>query len=445
MRRACLFSLLLLLISMPARAVLTIEITQGSDEAMPIAVVPFAWGGEGEAPEQIDGIIAADLQRSGFFRPLEGDDLITRPHQASDVNYADWRALKVNHLVVGKVLPREDGSYTVQFQLLDVHRRQQLAGYSMRTGKSGLRRTAHQISDIIYKEITGKRGAFDTSIAYITVTGDQADNPRYQLAIADSDGHNEQVIYQSRQPVLSPGWSPDGKQLVFVSFSRGRSEIYIQNIASGENRRLAAFEGLNSSPAWSPDGKYLAMTLSRDGNPEIYVMHIESRSLQRVTRNGAIDTEPAWLPDGKGLVFTSDRGGSPQLYEVALNNEMRPESRPGRLTFQGRYNARASVAPDGRHIAMVHREEGNFRIGVLDRDNGQFRVLTDSRLDESPSFAPNGSMIIYATEANYRGILAAVSVDGRAQQQLSLQKGNVREPAWSPLRHEAWSPLRDEE
>jgi len=436
MRRIGLFTLLWLLASLPARAVLTIEITQGADDAMPIAVVPFAWGGEGEAPEQIDRIVAADLQRSGFFRPLDKGDLIARPHQASQVNYADWRALKVNHLVVGKVLPNEGGSYTVQFQLLDVNRRQQLAGYSMRTGKPGLRRTAHQISDIIYQKITGKRGAFDTFIAYITVTGDRTDKPTYQLAIADSDGHNEQVIYQSRQPVLSPGWSPDGKRLVFVSFARGRSEIYIQNILSGENRRLASFSGLNSSPAWSPDGKHLAMTLSRDGNPEIYVMHIETRSLQRVTRNGAIDTEPAWLPDGGGLVFTSDRGGSPQLYEVALNNEMRPADRPERLTFQGSYNARASVAPDGRHIAMVHREEGNFRIGVLDRDSGLFRVLTDSRLDESPSFAPNGSMIIYATEANYRGILAAVSVDGRAQQRLSLQQGDVREPAWSPLRPE---------
>ncbi|WP_317622976.1 Tol-Pal system beta propeller repeat protein TolB [Thiohalophilus thiocyanatoxydans] len=436
MRRIGLFTLLWLLISLPARAVLTIEITQGSDEAMPIAVVPFAWGGEGKAPEQLDQIIGADLHRSGFFRPLDKDDLIARPNTASKVNYADWRALNVNYLVVGRILPRDDGSYTVQFQLLDVNRRQQLAGYSLQTDKSGLRRTAHQISDIIYQEITGKRGAFDTFIAYITVIRDQADKPRYQLAIADSDGHNEQVIYKSRQPMLSPSWSPDGKKLVFVSFARGRSEIYIQNILSGETRRLAEFSGLNSSPTWSPDGEYLAMTLSRDGNPEVYVMHIEDRSLQRITRNGAIDTEPAWLPDSKGLVFTSDRGGSPQLYEVALNGDMRPAGRPARLTFRGSYNARASVSPDGKHVAMVHREGSRFRIAVQNRDSGQFRVLTDSRLDESPSFAPNGSMIIYATEDDYRGILSAVSVDGRAQQQLSLQQGDVREPAWSPLRSE---------
>ncbi|MDZ7802840.1 Tol-Pal system beta propeller repeat protein TolB [Thiohalophilus sp.] len=435
-KRLCLLPLLWLLVSLPARAVLTIEITQGLDNAMPIAVVPFAWEGEGEAPAAVGEIIAADLRRSGFFRPLAEDDLIARPHRAAQVNYPDWRALKVDHLVVGRMLPREDGDYTVQFQLLDVNRRRQLAGYSLRASKSELRRTAHQISDIIYAEITGKPGAFDTFIAYITVTGDRTDRPAYQLAIADSDGHNEQIVYQSRQPVLSPAWSPDGRHLVFVSFARGRSEIYIQNIQSGERQRVAAFDGLNSAPAWSPEGQYLAMTLSRDGNPEIYVMHLETQKLQRITRNYAIDTEPAWLPDGRGLVFTSDRGGSPQIYEVALDKNKRASGRPERLTFEGRYNARASVSPNGRYVAMVHRQDGQFRIAVQDQESGLFRVLTDSRLDESPSFAPNGSMIIYATEENYRGVLSAVSVDGRAQQRLSLQQGDVREPAWSPLRPE---------
>lgn len=434
MIRFSLVFLLGLLVSLPARAVLTIEITQGLDDAMPIAVVPFEQQAGGEDVDNVGQIVAADLQRSGMFRPLADKDLIARPHRAGQVNYADWRALKVNHLVVGRVLPREDGDYTVQFQLLDINRRQQLAGYSIRSSKAALRRTAHQISDIIYEEITGKRGAFDTFIAYITVTGDRTKDPLYKLAIADSDGHNEQVIYQSRQPVLSPSWSPDGEKLVFVSFARGRSEIYVQNIRTGENRRLASYSGLNSSPAWSPDGKYLAMTLSRDGNPEIYLLNIANGNLQRITRNYAIDTEAAWLPDGKGLVFTSDRGGSPQIYRVSLNSAMQAAGNPERVTFQGSYNARPSVSPDGRYLAMVHREEGNFRIAVQDRETGLFQVVTESRLDESPSFAPNGSMIIYATEQNYRGVLAAVSVDGRAQQRLSLQQGNVREPSWSPLR-----------
>ena len=226
-----------LLVSLPARAVLTIEITQGVSDATPIAVVPFAWKVGEKVPEQVAEVISADLHRSGVFRPLDSEDLIANPHNVSQVNYADWRALNIDHLVIGRVLPAEGNAYNVQFQLLDVNGRRQLAGYSIRTAKNGLRRTAHQISDIIYEKITGKRGAFDTFISYITVTGDRTKEPDYQLAIADSDGHNEQIIYKSRQPILSPSWAPDGKHLVFVSFARGRSEIYIQNILSEENRR----------------------------------------------------------------------------------------------------------------------------------------------------------------------------------------------------------------
>lgn len=434
-KRLILLSVVWLASSLPAQAVLTIEITQGVDDASPIALVPFAWQGKGRAPEAVSRIIAADLHRSGFFRPLADADLIAQPHEAKQVNYANWRALNVPHLVVGKVLAQSDGSYAVQFQLLDVYRRRQLAGYSIRVQDRELRRAAHQISDIIYKSITGNRGAFDTFIAYITVIRNQKNEQTYKLAIADSDGHNEQIIYQSPQPILSPSWSPDGKRLVFVSFSRGRPEIYVQNILSKETRRLAAFPGLNGSPSWSPDGRYLALTLSKDGNPEIYLMNMANRHLQRVTRNYAIDTEPAWLPDGNGLIFTSDRGGSPQLYQVRLSGQGLM-GRATRITFEGSYNARGTVSADGRYITMVHRQDGRYRIAVLERKTGLFRVLTESRLDESPSFAPNGSMIIYATEDNYRGVLAAVSVDGRAQQRLSLRQGDVREPAWSPFRPE---------
>lgn len=416
-----------------AHAVLTIEITQGSESAQPIAIVPFEWKGKGTPPVSLKNIIAADLQRSGQFSPLPDKDLVSRPHEGVRVNYQTWRALNVGYLVVGKIHTLVDGSFQVQFQLLDVFKGHQLAGYSIRSLNSGLRRTAHHISDIIYKTITGEEGAFNTHISYITVTRDKNNKKRYQLAIADADGYNEKIIYSSSQPLMSPSWSPDGTRLAYVSFVNGRPEIYMQNIFSAKKEKLASFKGLNNAPRWSPDGKYLALTLSQDGNPEIYIMNINSRKLTRITRNYAIDTEPEWLPNSNGLIFTSDRGGSPQLYEVKLNH-YRAINRPQRLTFDGNYNSRPAVSSDGRYVAMVHRSQGKFRIAVLERDTQHFHVLTKGQLDESPSFAPNGRMIIYATEEKYRGILSAVSVDGRARQRLSFKKGDVREPVWSPYK-----------
>ncbi len=416
-----------------AHAILTIEITQGSEGAQPIAIIPFEWKGKGTPPVSLKNIVAADLQRSGQFTPLPNKDLISHPHEGVQVNYQTWRALNVGYLVVGKIHDLPDGSFQVQFQLLDVFKGHQLAGYSIRSLNSGLRRTAHHISDIIYKTITGEEGAFNTHISYITVTRDKNNKKRYQLAIADADGYNEKIIYSSSQPLMSPSWSPDGTRLAYVSFLNGRPEIYVQNIISAKKDKLVSFKGLNNAPRWSPDGKHLALTLSKDGNPEIYIMNINSRKLTRITRSYAIDTEPEWLPDGKGLIFTSDRGGSPQLYEIKLNR-YKAISRAQRLTFEGNYNSRPSVSSDGRYIAMVHRTQGQFRIAVLERETQHFSVLTKGQLDESPSFAPNGRMIIYATEEKYRGILSAVSVDGRARQRLSFKKGDVREPVWSPYK-----------
>jgi TolB protein len=417
----------------PSRAVLTIEITQGVSGASPIAIVPFEWVGNGAVPQQLHAIVAADLQRSGFFQPLADQDLVAQPHTANQVNYTNWRALNVDHLVVGRMQAMPDETFQVQFQLLDVYKQTQLAGYSIRSRKADLRRTAHQISDIIYKTITGQPGAFDTRIAYVTVTQNQQQQKSYRLAVADSDGYNEQIVYESKHPLMSPSWAPDGQRLVYVSFSRGRPEVYIQNIVTRKFERIVAFKGINSAPVFSPDGSKLALTLSKDGNPEIYILDLTTKNLSRVTSNYAIDTEPAWMPDGRSIVFTSDRGGSPQLYRIAVNAQG-ATGRAKRLTFEGSYNARGAVSPDGRYLAMVHREDGRYRIAVQDLKAGHFRVLTDSRLDESPSFSPNGSMIIYATEDNYRGVLAAVSVDGRSQQRLSLRTGDVREPAWSPFK-----------
>ena len=416
-----------------AHAVLTIEITSGSEGTQPIAIVPFKWEGKGARPASLKNIIAADLQRSGQFSPLANKDIISHPHKGADVNYKTWRALNVGYLVVGKIKALADDSFQVQFQLLDVYKGRQLAGYSIRSLNSGLRRTAHHISDIIYKTITGEEGAFNTHISYITVTRDKDKNKNYQLAIADADGYNEKIIYSSSQPLMSPSWSPDGTRLAYVSFINGRPEIYVQNIFSAKKEKLVSFKGLNNAPRWSPDGRYLALTLSKDGNPEIYIMNVNSRKLTRITRSYAIDTEPEWLPNSEGLVFTSDRGGAPQLYEIKLNR-YKPVSRAQRLTFEGNYNARPAVSSDGKYIAMVHRVQGKFRIAVLEKDTRHFRILTNGQLDESPSFAPNGRMIIYATEKDYRGILSAVSVDGRARQQLSFKKGDVREPVWSPYK-----------
>ena len=416
-----------------AHAVLTIEITQGTEGAQPVAIVPFEWKGKGTAPASLKNIIAADLQRSGQFAPLPDKDLISKPHAGNQVKYKTWRALNVGYLVVGKIHELSDGSFQVQFQLLDVFKGRQLAGYSIRSLNSGLRRTAHHISDIIYKTITGEEGAFNTHISYITVTRNNKNKKLYQLAIADADGYNEKIIYSSSQPLMSPSWSPDGTRLAYVSFLNGRPEIYVQNIFSAKKEKLVSFKGLNNAPRWSPDGKYLALTLSKDGNPEIYIMNVNSRKLTRITRSYAIDTEPEWLPDSTGLIFTSDRGGVPQLYEIKLSH-YRPTGRAQRLTFEGNYNARPAVSADGRYIAMVHRSQGKFRIAVLERETKHFNILTNGQLDESPSFAPNGRMIIYATEEKYRGILSVVSVDGRARQRLSFNKGDVREPVWSPYK-----------
>ena len=410
--------------------VLKIRITQGREGAQPIAVAPFGWTGTSDrAPVPIGQVIADDLQRSGRFAAVPFADLPSEPHRVEDVNFQDFRILGTPNLVIGTLTEQPGGRFLVEFRLFDVFSANQLTGFQTEASLPELRRKAHQISDIIYERLTGERGAFDTRIAYVTESRGAGGSRRYTLSIADSDGHDPHTVLESQAPVLSPSWSPDGRQLAYVSFEDNNPRIYIQELASGRREQVSSFPGLNSAPTFSPDGSRLALTLSKDGNPEIYVLYIRSRRLQRITNNPAIDTEPAWSPDGRSLVFTSDRGGTPNVYRVDANG-----GREERLTFEGRYNSRATYSPDGNKLAFVHGREGAFRIATLDLENGALRILTDSRLDESPSFAPNGSMILYATSDSEGSSLAAVSTDGGVRQRLGVELQAVREPAWSPFR-----------
>lgn len=406
-----------------ARAQLVIEITKGIEGAIPIAVVPF--GAQTALPEDIAAIVSADLQRSGRFDPLRSQSYLDRPTTYGEINFTNWRALTADYIVVGRVEPAV-GGYRVQFELAEVFQGNQLLGLSFDVNESDLRRAAHRLSDLIYEKITGERGAFSTRIAYVLAER-QIDRESYSLIVADADGYDPRVVLRSSEPVMSPAWSPDGSRLAYVSFEGRRAQIVVQDLYSGNRQIIADYPGINGAPAWSPDGRYLALTLSKDGNPEIYLYSLGRGGLARLTNTQAIDTEAAWAPDGSYIVFTSDRGGGPQLYRVDISGE-----RPLRITFEGDYNADPAPSPDGRHLAMVHRRQGRFHIAVMDQQTNQLRILTDGGLDESPSFAPNGRMIIYATTQGGRGVLAAVSVDGRVQQSLVSQSGDVREPAWSP-------------
>jgi TolB protein len=407
---------------------LRIVIEGGVDNPLPIAIIPFAWSQAGNvAPIDLTSIISNDLQRSGRFDVMDEQDLPQHPNDYDAINFADWRKLGMENILIGKLNLTDSGDYDVSFRLIDIYRGKQIAGFRIPAKPDLLRRVAHQISDIIFEKLTGMPGAFDTRVAYITVKKNK-DNTLHSLQVADADGYNAQILLESPEPLLSPSWSPDGKKIAYVSFEGKNSAIYVQNILSGQRQRISAFEGINSSPDWSPDGSRLAMTLSKDGNTEIYIMNLNDKSLQRLTRHGGIDTEPSWSPNGQKLAFTSDRSGGPQIYEINVAG-----GKPKRVSFEGEYNARPEYSPDGKSIALVHAVAGSYRIGILNLANGFINVLTDARLDESPSFAPNSGMIIYATTGVRGGQLAAVSTDGRIHQRLGLQQGDVREPAWGPF------------
>ncbi len=412
-----------------AHAALRIEITKGADGAMPIAIVPFEILGKAENVVNVSDIVAADLQRSGKFSPIEKNKLIATPKDLEEVNYKLWRIASIDHLVIGKLKVLKPDQYEVSFRLIDVFKGVQVLGYQFAANDSSLRGISHHISDLIYEKITGQKGAFDTKIAYVTAERKQGVQPSYKLQVADTDGYNSQTVLNSTQPIMSPSWSPDGSQLAYVSFEKRKPEIYIQNLYSQQRDKVSAFKGINGAPVWSPDGKKLALTLSKKGNPDIYVLTLATKKLKQITRHWGIDTEPSWSPDGKEIVFTSSRTGKPQIYRVAANG-----GSPKRLTFEGRYNASPEISSDGRTLIFVQGEGNVFKIASMDLQTGYLQILTDGPLDESPSFSPNGSMILYASTDKFKGVLAAVSTDGRFKQRLVLSEGDVREPTWGPFR-----------
>ncbi len=426
MKKAPLLTLLLLWHLPLLASPLTIEITSGVEDALPIAIVPFG-GPVTASGEDVAAIVRADLKRSGRFKPMPVEDMLAKPHVESEISFRDWRSQHMDNLVVGQVEPDGSGGYKIRFQLFDTLKGEQLAGYNMPSSKGDLRAAAHHIADMIYEKLTGMRGAFATKVAYITSVNSGSGKQKIMLKVADADGYNPQTIVTSKEPLMSPSWSPDGRRLAYVSFENKRPSIFVQEVFTGQRKRVASYSGINGAPAWSPDGGKLALTLSKDGSPDVYVLDLASRGLTRLTRHYAIDTEPAWSPDGNHIIFTSDRGGKPQIYRVAASG-----GGIARMTFEGDYNARASYAPDGKSITMVTRQGGKFRIGLLDLGSRVLQVLSGGQLDESPSFAPNSGMIIYATKIRGAGELAAVSVDGRVRQRLALQAGDVREPVWSP-------------
>ncbi|WP_333680660.1 Tol-Pal system beta propeller repeat protein TolB [Dyella sp.] len=408
---------------------LNVQIVGGIKSATPIAVVPFAQQGA-PLPTDIADVIRNDLNRCGKFRSLAVSEIVEQPSQGSDIKFATWRLLKQDYIVIGRIKDAGNGMVTVEYELWDVNRQQRLLGEAMSpAATSDLRSVAHQIADKIFQQITGIPGAFWTRIAYVTMVG-TGNNANYSLIVADSDGYNPQVVARSHEALLSPKWSPDGSRIAYVSFESGDSAIYIQNISTGARQLISARKGINGAPAWSPDGSKLAVALSYTGNPEIYVMDLASRQETRLTRSLAINTEPVWSPDGQSIYFTSDRSGRPQIYRVAASG-----GTPERVSFQGQQNLDAAVSYDGKQIAMVQANGNVYRIAIMDQSlGGQVRFISPGPIDESPSFAPNASMLIYAATDGSRDVLYAVSNDGMVRQRLALADGDVRSPAWGPYR-----------
>jgi TolB protein len=413
---------LALLAALGARAQLTIDITTSGARQIPIAVLPMA--GEAGQPQQVSQVVGGDLSRTGLFRLVDPSGVTPLPTEPSEVNFPDWSTRNAEALVIGKIEPSSDGRLEVRFRLFDVAKQTQLASYSYVVTPQQLRATAHRIADVIYEKLTGDKGVFSTKIAYVVKRNEH----RYELQVADADGYNAQSILASNEPIMSPAWSPDGSRLAYVSFDQKKPMVVVQNLAEGTTRIVANFRGNNSAPAWSPDGRSLLVALSKDGLTQIYRIPATGGTPQRLTDSADLDTQPCFSPDGQWIAFTSDRGGTPQLYRMPVSG-----GPPQRITFDGNYNVGPRYSPDGKYLAFVQRDSGRYRIASLELATGQILTLTDGALDDSPSYAPNGKMILYEAQAGGWGQLAAVSSDGRVRQRLTSSAGDVQDPAWGPM------------
>lgn len=415
--------ILVLLMPLTSRAELTIEISGGGTQQIPIAVVPFGQSNTKSNQDNISNIINADLRRSGLFRVLETRGLANQPTDITQIKYSEWAGLQAQAMAVGNIQAVAGNRLKVTFSLVDVLKQNQLVGMEYNITPSQLRLTAHKIADVIYQKLTGEAAIFASRIAYITKV-----NKRYALQVADADGFNPQTVVSSNEPIISPAWSPDGSKLAYVSFEKKKPIVFVQSLMTGQRLTLANFKGNNSAPAWSPDGSKLAIVLTYGANSQVYTINADGTGLKQLTKSSAIDTEPTWSPDAKWVYFSSDRGGKPQIYKVSsIGGEAQ------RVTFDGAYNLSPRFSPDGKSLAMIRNDGGKFRVALQDLASGQVQLLSEGAQDESPSFAPNGRVLLYATRVGGRGALAAVSSDGRVKQRLSEAGGDIREPAWGPL------------